>query len=781
VRAVFSPLRFVLALLVLSAGCFQGVHPDPSTIQCKGPNNCPDRYTCVKAKAGDEYGRCVSGTADAGRDQGSSDSVAIELDGATLDATVALDGKHADLQAPSETSPPFDSNPPQIADTGTAADAPPVAVDAPLVSDTPVTTADAAAAANDTAHDVAAQDAPFVPVDTGPPCNGGCCGHADCPLSAPVCNAANQCVGCTADQNCSGRSATACNTTTGVCVQCTKSSQCNGTKATCDLSKNICVGCTQRSDCPGTCQTCIGGTCVALKNADDPSKCTGTCDSAGECKAKKGQKCSSVAGGCITGTTCAPDDTCCDRACSGSCEACDLATALGTCTVLAAGSDPHAGHAPCSGTGTCAGACQGASNGSCTLPTGTCGTSSCTGTTYQVAGTCNQGTCSMPAAVSCKIGATCSAGACACPGGTADCNSTCANLDSDPKNCGACGHDCLGGPCVGGFCKPYKLADVTTGYVGTLAVDGNKVYAFTDQISMFDTTKVWQMDAVTPGVAVKIPPDQRWNPNCVMDGTMVWAEGSDGTNIGFGYCSVSGCLASTKKFSHQVPASTGVEVYPVCDLANKEIVWVEVDSASPSDVRTYSIWRASVTGANLRQVTSFPLTITTANAFAGLFPSGRTDRYIFTLTDETTSRTYSVLTTTGNASPVLLASGANGGPSDLLNGPFYANDTLLVWSRDSVSYRMPLPEGVGSSAPPVFINDGILSGIMDNLHFYGFLQNRIDALHWCSPPTCSPTVLSADMSEGRKYTQDTGAIYWAVYNEAAADGFAVWKVAKQPY
>lgn len=50
-------------------------------------------------------------------------------------------------------------------------------------------------------------------------------------------------------------------------------------------------------------------------------------------------------------------------------------------------------------------------------------------------------------------------------------------------------------------------------------------------------------------------------------------EGSDGENIVFSYCSVSGCLASTTKFSHQVPATTAMEVYPVCDVANKEIVW----------------------------------------------------------------------------------------------------------------------------------------------------------------------------------------------------------------
>lgn len=74
---------------------------------------------------------------------------------------------------------------------------------------------------------------------------------------------------------------------------------------------------------------CTNGICTAVKSQDDPTGCTGTCDAIGACKAKKGQTCQSVAGGCLTGTTCSPDGICCDKDCTGSCEACDIATALG--------------------------------------------------------------------------------------------------------------------------------------------------------------------------------------------------------------------------------------------------------------------------------------------------------------------------------------------------------------------------------------------------------------------------------------------------------------------
>jgi hypothetical protein len=36
--------------------------------------------------------------------------------------------------------------------------------------------------------------------------------------------------------------------------------------------------------------------------------------------------------------------------------------------------------------------------------------------------------------------------------------SVCTDTSSDPKNCGRCGHDCLGGACSGGHCAPVELA-----------------------------------------------------------------------------------------------------------------------------------------------------------------------------------------------------------------------------------------------------------------------------------------------------------------------------------
>lgn len=57
----------------------------------------------------------------------------------------------------------------------------------------------------------------------------------------------------------------------------------------------------------------------------------------------------------------------------------------------------------------------------------------------------------------------------ACSVGTAQCGNTCADLSSDPQNCGSCGIDCGGSPCIGGACQSVCAPDET--YCGDVCVD----------------------------------------------------------------------------------------------------------------------------------------------------------------------------------------------------------------------------------------------------------------------------------------------------------------------
>jgi hypothetical protein len=61
-----------------------------------------------------------------------------------------------------------------------------------------------------------------------------------------------------------------------------------------------------------------------------------------------------------------------------------------------------------------------------------------------------------------------------CEAGLAPCGAVCVDLSSDPANCGACGHDCLGGGCASGACQPVTVA--TGGSPGVIAIAGATLY-----------------------------------------------------------------------------------------------------------------------------------------------------------------------------------------------------------------------------------------------------------------------------------------------------------------
>jgi hypothetical protein len=67
----------------------------------------------------------------------------------------------------------------------------------------------------------------------------------------------------------------------------------------------------------------------------------------------------------------------------------------------------------------------------------------------------------------------CQGNVCACP--ILTCGGACVDPASDANNCGACGHSCQGGACVGSACQPVVLA-AGPGSAYAIAVDATDVY-----------------------------------------------------------------------------------------------------------------------------------------------------------------------------------------------------------------------------------------------------------------------------------------------------------------
>jgi len=144
--------------------------------------------------------------------------------------------------------------------------------------------------------------------------------------------------------------------------------------------------------CDGTCQHCnlpgTVGTCIDIADGQDPNnECTveQVCDGAGACRGiADGAACESDSD-CASGNC--DDGVCCDIACGGTCQHCNLPGTVGTCIDIADGQDPN-NECPdeqvCDG----AGACHASSNPNACNNSGDCGGGNC------VDGICCDSSCS---------------------------------------------------------------------------------------------------------------------------------------------------------------------------------------------------------------------------------------------------------------------------------------------------------------------------------------------------------------------------------------------------
>jgi hypothetical protein len=184
------------------------------------------------------------------------------------------------------------------------------------------------------------------------------------------------------------------------------------------------------SACNGLCAACnvagSVGKCENIPAGQDPAnECGGTdvCNGMGGCTAvttglTNGAACS-ISSQCSSGFC--VDGVCCNSACNGLCQVCNLTGNLGSCAYIAANSDPSD---ECAGTGTCGGTCNGA--GACQFPS--------LGLACVVpndgAGTCNGlGTCVpntlLGNGLACTSASQCQSGYCV---DGVCCNSTCGGL-----------------------------------------------------------------------------------------------------------------------------------------------------------------------------------------------------------------------------------------------------------------------------------------------------------------------------------------------------------------
>src|SRR5262249_46636242 len=160
-----------------------------------------------------------------------------------------------------------------------------------------------------------------------------------------TCQDMSQCISGT---YCDGAS-NACKQVAGSGQPCANQGQCAGGLFCVD---GVCCN----AQCGGLCEACNAqGLCAPIANGMDPdSECSGAdaCNGGGACAKPQGGACA-LDTDCITGF-CA-DGICCDNACNGACNRCDITGSQGTCKAVDANMQPMgcSGNQACDGAGNC--------------------------------------------------------------------------------------------------------------------------------------------------------------------------------------------------------------------------------------------------------------------------------------------------------------------------------------------------------------------------------------------------------------------------------------------
>lgn len=257
---------------------------------------------------------------------------------------------------------------------------------------------------------------------------GTCTPVAGAPRSGrPACAGTGPCAG-----SCDGAARTACGFPGGgtecAAARCesatfTPPGVCNGMGACGAPASRMCapyvcgVGA-----CRADCRT--DGDCTAGNFCNAAMQCVPRTPPGSMCTA--GNQCAS--GNCV-------DGFCCNTACGGQCEACDVPGMQGTCALIAGA--PHGARTACAGSAPCAGSCDGAARDRCAFPDAmvSCRAASCSMGVATAAAVCDgMGSCPAPRTTPCAP-FTCATAAC----------STMCTMDSDCAE---------GSYCADGVCTP---------------------------------------------------------------------------------------------------------------------------------------------------------------------------------------------------------------------------------------------------------------------------------------------------------------------------------------
>ncbi len=333
-----------------------------------------------------------------------------------------------------------------------------------------------------------------------------------------------------------------------------------------------------------------------------------------------------------------------------------------------------------------------------------------------------------------------------------------ASLDSDPANCGRCGHGCLGGACVAGQCQPVLLASGSMPF--SVVIDDTSVY--------------WCSANTDPG-----------------DVRSVGKDGSNPLTLATGMHAPQGVFVdATNVFWNEVSAPG--RTFKANKDGSNAIVLSQTNAAGPQGIVADADWVYFLDLYTTQGVVKAPRD-GLADAGFPLVVSGGWPN-VWALAQDATSIYWTSRGTVGapdagipgkvlsipknglDAGPTVLAVGTMG--ATILGGPVFVtvDATAVYWTDEGSSAVMRVPLGGGTPMQLATGNNTYAIAVdATDVYFTTYGTDQADGTIVRVPKDGSgtPTVVVSGLSFPSQIAIDDVAIYWG-----NTHGGTVMKVAK---
>jgi hypothetical protein len=317
---------------------------------------------------------------------------------------------------------------------------------------------------------------------------------------------------------------------------------------------------------------------------------------------------------------------------------------------------------------------------------------------------------------------------------------------NDARHCGRCGHSCLGGTCELGVCQPVTLA--TSQFIGReIAVDATHVY-WGRGTSAQTTNSVQSIRIDGTGPIGPIASGETGIGLTVAGGRLFW------TNAGsLRSCAAPACTGGPTNYA----TSTGTTAGGVLVASSASRIYFA--QGSPYGSMTGGFWGVALAGGAAQRVASAPVNPQRVTGDATNVYWVNSSTY----TNDLQNPDGQVLKMPlAGGTIVPLVQGLRGDLSGIAVGPaavYFSGITTIASAYLNRIYRLPLPNGIGTAAPPVFAAVGPNGLIADASYVY-FTSDT--AVHRCPHSGCMtpPEVIAAGQDRATALAQDAVSIYW---------------------